>query len=302
MSEMKVVPLGYAAGAAVHGLDLSRPLMVEQKAALQAAWNKHLVLVFPQQTLDASGLIAFTKNFGEVERNDNVPYYRDPDYPEVLLVSNKPRNGKPSETRNTGRNWHSDLSYTDRPAKGSVLICKEKPDIGGDTMFANMYKAYESLSAPLRKFIEDLHAIHDISLIKGFDRRDPDQVAALKRRNPPIAHPVVRVHPETGQKLLFVSDRIRSFVGMTEEESRPILDFLNRHATSPEFVYRHKWSVGDVVMWDNRCTLHIALADFDQTQPRHMMRCSMLGETSGYVVEEPRTDAQSLGSAIAAVS
>lgn len=302
MSDIKVVPLGYAAGAAVQGLDLSRPLAPGQQAALQAAWNEHLVLVFPGQKLDAPGLIAFTRNFGEVERNDNVPYYRDPDYPEVLLVSNKPRDGKPSQTRNTGRNWHSDLSYTTRPAKGSVLMCKEKPDVGGDTMFANMYMAYESLSAPMKKFVEDLQAIHDISLIKGFERRDPEQVAALKRRNPPIVHSVVRVHPETGRKLLFVSERIRSFVGMTDEESRPILDFLNRHATSPEFVYRHKWSVDDVVMWDNRCTLHIALADFDQTQPRHMMRCSILGDVSGAVLDEQEADARSLGSAIAAVS
>ncbi|CFO74567.1 taurine dioxygenase [Bordetella pertussis] len=302
MSDITVRPLGYAAGAAVSGIDLRQALQPEQLARLRAAWHEHLVLVFPGQDLNAPQLIDFTRHFGDVERNDSVPYYRDPDYPEVLLVTNKPRDGKPSQTRNTGRNWHSDLSYTDRPAKGSVLMCKEKPPVGGDTMFANMYQAYESLSAPFKRFVDGLHAVHDISLIKGFARRDPEQTAALKRRNPPIAHPVVRIHPETGRKCLFVSDRVRTFVGMTEEESRPILDFLNRHATSPEFVYRHRWSVNDIVMWDNRCTLHIALPDFDQSKPRHMMRCSMLGEPSGYVIEDAPLDEQAARSAIAAVS
>jgi taurine dioxygenase len=302
MIEIKVTPVGYAAGARITGVDLRKPLGPQEHAAVLAAWHEHLVLVFPGQNLNAPELIAFTAQMGEVERNDNVPYYRDPDYPEVLLVSNKPRDGKPSETRNTGRNWHADLTYTDRPAKGSVLMCKEKPPIGGDTMFANMYMAYETLSPVLRGFVDNLEAVHDITLIKGFERRDPAQIAELKRVNPPIAHPVVRTHPDTGRKLLFVSERIRNFVGMTEEESRPLLDFLNSHATSPEFVYRHQWAVNDVVMWDNRCTLHIALKDFDQSQPRHMMRCSMRGEKSGYVIAQEQSSGASLNSALAAVS
>jgi taurine dioxygenase len=302
MTNITVTQLGYGAGARVTGIDLRQPMSPAQRAAIQAAWHQHLVLVFPEQNLTAPELIAFTSQMGEVERNENVPYYRDPDYPEVLLVSNKPRNGKPSETRNTGRNWHADLTYTDRPAKGSVLMCKEKPAVGGDTMFANMYMAYDTLSPVLRDFIETLEAVHDITLIKGFERRDPDQIAEMKRANPPIAHPVVRIHPETKRKLLFVSERIRNFVGLTEEESRPLLQFLNEHATSPEFVYRHSWSLNDVVMWDNRCTLHIALKDFDQNQARHMMRCSMRGEKSGYVIQPKQEDGASLNNALAAVS
>ena len=302
MTTLNVTPRGFAAGASVTGLDLRKPLSPDDLAGVQAAWHKHLVLVFPDQNLSAPELIAFTAQMGDVERNDNVPYYRDANYPEVLLVSNKPRDGKPSETRNTGRNWHADLTYTDRPAKGSVLMCKEKPAIGGDTMFANMYLAYDTLSPVLRNFVETLEAVHDITLIKGFERRDPAQIAEMKRANPPIAHPVVRTHPETGKKLLFVSERIRNFVGMTEEESRPLLQFLNEHATAPEFVYRHQWALNDVVMWDNRCTLHIALKDFDQREPRHMMRCSMRGEKSGYVIQPDTQDGASLKSALAAVS
>jgi len=302
MTKINVAPRGFAAGASITGLDLRKPLGPDDLAAVSAAWHKHLVLVFPDQNLSAPELIAFTAQLGDVERNDNVPYYRDANYPEVLLVSNKPRDGKPSETRNTGRNWHADLTYTDRPAKGSVLMCKEKPAIGGDTMFANMYMAYDTLSPVLRNFVETLEAVHDITLIKGFERRDPAQITEMKRANPPIAHPVVRTHPDTGKKLLFVSERIRNFVGMTEEESRPLLQFLNEHATAPEFVYRHQWALNDVVMWDNRCTLHIALKDFDQRESRHMMRCSMRGEKSGYVIQPETQDGASLKSALAAVS
>ncbi|MES2187258.1 MAG: TauD/TfdA family dioxygenase [Pseudomonadota bacterium] len=302
MTPIDISPLGYAAGAAVRGLDLRQALTELQVAAVNAAWRKHLVLVFPGQKLTPPQLIAFTAQLGEVERNDSVPYYRHPEFPEVLLVSNKAVNGKPSQTRNTGRNWHSDLSYTDRPAKASVLMCQEKPEVGGDTMFANMYLAYDTLSPKLRGFVDGLEAVHDISLIKGFSKRDPGQVAELKRKNPPIVHPVVRTHPETGRKSLFISERVSHFIGMSEEESKPVLDFLNAHSTAPEFVYRHRWSIDDIVMWDNRCTLHVALADFDQSQPRHMLRCSMLGEKSGYVLEEAPQDAGALKSALVAMS
>lgn len=304
MSRIEIRPLGYAAGAEVRGLDLRQRASDEDIAAIQAAWREHLVLVLPGQALHPQQLIDFSARLGEIERNDSVPYYRHPEHPEVLLVSNKMVNGKPSQTRNTGRNWHSDLSYTDRPAKASVLMCQEKPEVGGDTMFANMYMAYESLSPVMRGFIDKLEAIHDISMIKGFSRRDPAQVAELKRKNPPIAHPVVRVHPETGRRSLFISERVRAFVGMTEEESQPILRFLNERATAPEFVYRHRWSVDDIVMWDNRCTLHVALADFDQSQPRHMLRCSMLGEKSGWIVDDaaPADDAAAVKRELVAMS
>ncbi len=303
MNKLIVKPLAYAAGASVTGIDLREPLTSAELEAVTETWHNHLVLVFPEQVLTPQELINFTSQFGEVEQNDNVPYYRHPEFPQVLLVSNKPVDGKPSQTRNTGRNWHADLTYTDRPAKGSALLCKEKPNVGGDTMFANLYMAYETLSPVIRNFIDGLEAVHDITLIKGFSRRDPAQIAEMRRLNPPIAHPVVRTHPETGKKLLFISERVRNFVGMSEEESQPILDFLNRHATSPEFVFRHRWSVNDLVMWDNRATLHVALADFDQSQSRHMMRCSLLGERSGYVVDSNEDQsAGSLKSALAAVS
>lgn len=299
-----VRPLGFALGAEVTGVDLHRELDAAQIAEIQAAWLRHLVLVFPGQDLTATELIRFSRAFGELDRHDSTPHYRDPAHHEILLVTNRPRDGRPSETRNTGRNWHTDLTYTTHPAKGAALLCKQKPAVGGDTMFANLYLAYETLSPKFRAMIDDLEAIHDVSLIKGLERRDPAKVAELKRLNPPIAHPVVRVHPETGRRSLLAGQRVRGFVGLTEDESAPLLDYLNDHAASPEFTYRHRWTTGDLVMWDNRCTQHVALPDFDQTQIRHMLRCSLLGDRSGRRLDGDGSaeDRESLLQAIAAVS
>jgi taurine dioxygenase len=285
MTDLNITPLGYALGAEVRGLDLRETLDEETISALREAWLKHLVLVFPGQDIAATDHIRFAKCFGEVDKNEATPDYRDPEHPEILLITNKPKDGRPSETRNTGRNWHSDLSYTTRPALGSLLLCKERPEAGGDTMFANMYMAYDGLSDKMREIIEDLWAVHDVSFIKGLSERSPEKVAALKKLNPPVAHPVVRTHPETKRKLLFISERVSHFVGMTQEESAPLLSYLNKHAVQPEFVYRHRWNVHDLVMWENRSTMHLALADFDQRQPRHMMRCSLLGTPCGHVYE-----------------
>lgn len=145
--------------------------------------------------------------------------------------------------------------------------------------------AYETLSPKMRAFLDDLSAVHDVTLVKGIEQRSPDLVAEIKRINPPVAHPVVRVHPETGRRALFVSQRVRHFVGLSEEESAPILSFLTAHAVRHEFVYRHRWTVNDLVMWDNRPTMHIALTDFDQSKPRHMLRCSIQGEPLGQIYQ-----------------
>jgi taurine dioxygenase len=304
MGRITVTPLGFALGAEVTGIDLRQPLDDLARQEILEAWRRHLVLVFPDQDLSPSQHMAFGANFGQLDRNDFQPHYRDAQHPEILLVTNRPTDGKPSETRNTGRNWHTDLTYTIRPAKAAFLVCKEKPPVGGDTMFANLYLAYETLSPKLRGFLDTLEAIHDVSLIKGIEKRDPEKVADLKRRNPPVIHPVVRTHPETGRKSLLVGQRVRGFVDMAEEESAPLLAFLNDHATSSEFVYRHRWRLNDLVMWDNRCTSHVALPDFDQTRIRHMLRCSLIGEEVGrYLEHETSTDKEeALMKAVAAVS
>jgi taurine dioxygenase len=304
MSTITVTPLGFAAGAQVTGVDLRAPLSELQQRQINKAWLEHIVLIFPGQELTPAQQIAFTGRFGTLDQHESqAPTTLHPEHREILVLSNKVVNGKKSGTYNSGRNWHTDLSYTARPAKGAVIQCKEKPPVGGDTMWANLYLALETLSPSIRDLIEGLEAVHDVTLVRGIEQRDPAVVAEMKRRNPAVIHPVVRTHPETGRKSLLVNQRIRRFVGMSDEESQSLLSMLNAHVTSPEFVYRHRWSIGDVVMWDNRCSCHVALGDFDQTRPRVMYRCSLEGEVvSGRVANDAGTDRQSMLQAVAAVS
>jgi taurine dioxygenase len=295
--------LGYALGAEVTGLDLASPLDDATVAEIRELWLENPVLVFPGARLEPQQLVDFSRRFGAVDDNRKLPHYRHPGFDDIMVISNKAVAGKPSETRYNGRNWHSDLTYTDHPATGTLLLCKEKPDVGGDTMFANMYLAYEALSPGMKALLEPLWAVHDITKVEGFERRDPAQVAEMKRLNPPIAHPIVKRHPETGRSSLFLGERVRNILGMTEAESRPLVDFLNGHAVRDGFVYRHRWSEDDLVLWDNRCTMHFAVGDFDQSQPRHMLRCSLLGVKSGrVVVDEASAALPSLEQSVASVS
>lgn len=305
MNSLEITPLGFAAGAQIRGIDLRKPLSEADQRLINAAWLEHIVLVFPEQDLTPEEQIAFSRRFGVLDDHESqAPSTLHPDHREILVLSNKMVGGKKSGTYNSGRNWHTDLSYTSRPAKGAILHCKEKPPVGGDTMWANLYLALETLTPPIRALIETLEAVHDVSMVRGIEQRDPTVVAEMKRRNPPIIHPVVRTHPETGRKSLLVNQRIRRFVGMSDEESQSLLAMLNAHATSPEFVFRHRWSLGDVVMWDNRCSCHVALGDFDQTKPRVMYRCSLEGEVeTGRVADNAASaDRESMLQAVAAVS
>ena len=280
-------PLSAALGVEITGIDIRGELDVATVDAISRAWQEHHVLLFRGMPLSPDEQIAFARRFGELDNHDATPFYRLESHPEILQITNRQVGGKPSETRNTGRNWHSDYSYTGRPAAASMLHCEEKPPVGGDTMFCNMVAAYETLSDRLKVILSELHAVYDFALTAGIGARDPEKVAELRRINPPIAHPAVRTHPESGLKALYVSERVSHFDGMTPEESRPIIDYLCRHATRAENVYRHQWQVGDLLIWDNRTTMHVALADFDETKPRHMLRTTLLGEPSGYVVDAP---------------
>lgn len=280
MPTIEVQPVGYALGAKVTGVDLSRPLAKETVEEIMSAWTKHLVLVFPGQNLDPESLIAFTRHFGELDNYESQPFNRHPEYDEVMLLSNKPVDGKLPAGAYNGQNWHTDLSYTVRPAKATMVYCIQKPHVGGDTMFANMYAAYESLSPKMRAFLDDLEAVNDVSLISA--RRDPAILEAFKRLNPPVVHPAVRHHPESGRRALYVNDRVRTFVGMSDAESKPIIRFLCEHAQQPRFVYRHRWEVRDLVLWDNRCLTHLAVGDYDPAEVRHMIRTSTMGDYIGH--------------------
>jgi taurine dioxygenase len=281
---IKVRPLSYALGAAVTGVDLNKPLDAATRAEIQQAWLAHSVIVFPGQQLSPERQIAFGKLFGELDDHKAVPFYRHPEHDEIYLITNRKIGGKESQTKDTGRLWHSDHSFTTHPTTATMLYCCEIPPVGGNTMFANMYLAYETLSPGLRSVLDKLEAVHSLEHYTSsnpfFRQRDPEQIAKMHKLSPPVAQPVVRTHPETGRKALYISEGQTShFVGMSREESRGLLQYLFDHSVKPEFTYRHAWTVNDLLMWDNRCTMHLALADYSHEHPRHMHRLTVLGTT-----------------------
>ncbi|HEV8519877.1 MAG TPA: TauD/TfdA family dioxygenase [Burkholderiales bacterium] len=278
-------PLSYVLGAEVCDFDVTRDISERDFGELYRAFLEHGILLWRNQKITREQHIEFSRRFGELDKHDALPRDRHPDYPEILMVTNEPKaDGAPSDTKYTGRQWHSDMSFTLVPSLGSLLRSITVPAVGGDTLFANMYTAYDALSDGMKKMIAGLHGIH-LSGTRKIANSETGVARAeeQKRINPPIAQPVVRIHPETGRKALYIGEKVKSFDGMTEDESRPLIDYLCRHATKHEFVYRHQWKANDILLWDNRCTLHCALGDFDENERRHMERTTVLGTPSGYV-------------------
>jgi len=285
---MQIRRLSHALGAEISGIDISKPLDDETFKQINSAFLEHGILLFRGQPLTREQHIAFSRRFGELEL---TPAHRvgnrDPDYPEIVLVTNKPKAADaPNEKRYQGEGWHSDRSFSALPALASLLRAVEIPHIGGNTMFSNCYTAYETLSDGMKKLLAGLHAAHIQEGSRTLDHSTPERLAETQRASR-TAHPVVRVHPETGRKSLFLAYRVKKFVDMTAEESKPLLNFLMEHATWPQLVYRHVWQKDDLMIWDNRCTMHNAVNDYDRSQVRHMERTTVRGTPSGYPYDGP---------------
>jgi taurine dioxygenase len=279
---MEITRLSHALGAQVQDVDLSREVPAADFAAIHRAFLDYGVLRFRGQNVTRERHIAFSRRFGELDDNDRSPD-TDPHYPELTIVTTRPKaDGSASESRYTGQLWHCDLSFSPTPAMGSSLRCVERPDVGGDTMFANMVAAYDALSDGMKKLLEGLRGIH--TRARKFSSMSPERAAFLQRQRP-VAQPAVRVHPETGRKSIYVGEKVKQFVGLTPQESEPILSFLNKHCAKAQFVYRHYWRKHDIVMWDNRCTLHLAVGDVDADAIRHMECTTIKGTPSGYLAE-----------------
>lgn len=278
---MSITKTSPATGAEVGGVDLSLTLDPETVTAIHQALAEHGVLVFRDQQLTPAQHVAVSRQFGSLEIHVSAQALLD-GHPEIYVISNVLENGKPKGKAYAGTYWHSDLSYTPTPTMGSMMYAQQIPAIGGDTMFANMYLAYSTLSLGLRRMLDQLSAIHDIANAEKrfFKDRDPSALRTeeQKKQTPPVEHPAVRTHPVSGRKALFVSPGFTTrFTDMTEEESLPLLEHLFQHATQPAFVYRHRWRVNDVVFWDNRCTIHQAIRDYGE-EPRHMHRTTISGD------------------------
>ncbi|MEE8516655.1 MAG: TauD/TfdA family dioxygenase [Alphaproteobacteria bacterium] len=282
---MTVTPISDALGAEVAGLDLAGEVPDATIAAIRDALAEHLVLVFRDQKLSPPHQIAFTRRFGDPVRRISGDFLH-PEYPDVLVLSNRKVDGKHvgATPVYAGFTWHADLTYAERPSMGSMLHALEVPEAGGDTAFANMYTAYETLPADTRRRIGGLGAIHvrdrrknpRAQLTEEFDR-DADEYYGIPV--PDSVHPMVRTHPETGRKSLFVSPRFAVAIdGMDDAEAQPLLDELYAHQKRPEFIYRHKWLLGDLVFWDNRRTIHLACGGIKPPGIRHLHRTSIAGD------------------------
>ena len=278
---IEIRPVSPALGVEVLGADLSRPDDDEQFHTIHQALLDHNVVVIRDQRIPPADHIAFSRRFGELEHHV-LRQFLLPEHPEILQIGNKRVDGKPVGLEGAGSGWHTDLSYMRIPSLGSLLRAIEIPPTGGDTLYANLYAAYDALSPQMKEHVGGLRARH---AYEDFVRRSrvpsaaarptltPEEAAAV----PSATHPLVRTHPESGRKALYVSPALTVGVeGMDEAKGRAFVRQLSDHATQTAFVYRHQWRANDVVFWDNRCTIHLA-TPFDSRYTRHMHRTTIRG-------------------------
>ena len=272
---LTITPLSPALGAQISGIDLTREISREQRDAVEQALLQHQVLFFREQPLTPQQQANFAARFGDLHIHPVYPNV--PDTPQVLVLDTAVTDVRDNAI------WHTDVTFLPTPALGAVLSAKQLPAYGGDTLWASGIAAYEALSAPLRQLLDGLTATHDFTKSFPLERfgNTPEDLArweAARRSNPPLSHPVIRTHPVSGRKSLFVSDGFTTRINeLGEAESEAILKFLFAHATRPEFTIRWRWQQDDVAFWDNRVTQHYAVDDY-RPQRRVMHRATILGD------------------------
>jgi len=258
---IRVAPVSPHVGAEIGGVDLARPVAADAFAEIRRAFGQYGVVFFRDQDLTPEQHVAFAERFAAIDINRF--FSAVPGYPMIAEVRKEPE-----QTRNIGGGWHTDHSYDQVPALGSMLYAREVPQTGGDTLFASMYAAYDALSDGLKAMLETLSACHSSRHVFGPDGRAHRGDLAGRIGNPELAtqdavHPVVIRHPETGRKALYVNPGFTlRFEGWTEDESRPLLQYLYQHAVRPEFTCRFHWRLGSLALWDNRSTWHFAVNDY----------------------------------------
>ncbi|MGT2511006.1 TauD/TfdA dioxygenase family protein [Cupriavidus basilensis] len=277
----EIRPFDAPLGAEIIGLDLSEPLSAEDFARIHRAHLDYHVVVFRDQRITPEQQIAFSRRFGPLQIHV-LHQFQLAGHPEILIVSNVLKEGKPIGLGDAGHFWHSDLSYKEKPSLGSLLHAQELPAEGGDTLFANMHLAWETLPAHLKIAVEGRNAEHTyLARYAELQQRSPwrpnltpEQIAQVA----PVLQPVVRTHPETGRRALFVSEHFTTRIaGLPEDESRDLLAQLFAHSVKPEHIYRHAWQEHDLVFWDNRSLLHLA-AGCPESLRRVMYRTTIEGD------------------------
>ena len=271
-----VTPYAGALGAVIAGVDLSREQDEAVIAEIRRALVEHQVIFFREQDFTPEQHLAFARRFGTLNQHDQVKGMED--YPDIIEVRQEP-----TDTRNFGGAWHGDVTYLPEPPLGSILCAREVPPVGGDTLWSNLYLAYEDLSPGYREMIDPLTVVHTPALIYGTKSMDWSKDSSMnsaptEAAHYEVEHPLVRTHPESGRKLFYVSGAYTPrFKDQTEEESGPVIDYLMYQATREPFTCRWRWQAGDVAFWDNRATLHYALNDYHGHR-RVMHRVTINGE------------------------
>ena len=259
-SQIEVRPIAGAIGAEIHNVDVSKDLDEDTIANIRRALLDHCVIFFREQKLDAERHRAFTRRFGKIFIHPN--YVGMQSDPEIIVITREP-----GDKRIVGEEWHADTTMVREPPMGAILYAVEVPPYGGDTLFANQYLAYEALSEGMKGMLSRLRAVHSDRKVAGPQANRNAQRSTKVRedadwRETVSAHPVVVTHPETQRKLLYVNaSYTQGFEDMTEEESRPLLDYLLEHGHRPEFTCRFRWETGSIAFWDNRCCKHLAIHD-----------------------------------------
>ena len=265
---LDVRPMTPAIGAEILNIDLGSANICDSIPSIRAALLKYGVIFFRDQELTQEQHIAFARHFGELEVHPATP--KDQPNPEVLRIAHGPK------SRGQENNWHSDVTWREKPSLGSILLAREVPDVGGDTLFANMHLAYERLSEQMKRFCEGLTAVHDISRV--FAKRLNKTPEELHEKYPPMRHPVIRTHPETGVPAVYVNNGFTSHIeGLSKEESVWLLDHLYKTAWDVEIQCRFRWQSGSIAFWDNRVCQHLAVSDYFPAR-RVMERVTIAGD------------------------
>ncbi len=280
ITDLNIVPSGGALGAEITGADLSAPMDDSTFSYIEEAFNKHSVICIRDQNMDEGQFLTFMARFGQIE---GVPLsdFSHPNYPNIFFVSNIWENGRLIGHDDAGSVWHTDMSYSERPPRMSCLHAKEVPFENGiakgDTYFASAAAAYDALPDYEKLMIDKLYAIHDLAgrRAKKKAQKEPKPETELARRRnnqEQVLHPVVRIHPKTARKCLYLtSGECVGIPGMGEEEALDLIERLARHVYQPKFRYTHKWRVGDVLMWDNCAVQHLATFDYKWPIDRRLM-------------------------------
>jgi taurine dioxygenase len=282
---MNIHPSGKALGATIEGIDLAQPLSDGDFKQILRALGEHGVLCFPEQRLATQDFVRFGRLFGELEINV-ANQFHEPDFPEVMVLSNMTEGGKPIGLGDAGQGWHTDMSYSKEVALANVLYAIKVPMRDGrplgDTQFRNMHAAYDDLPAEIKTRLKGRTATHDFAKFWDMMRARPDSRRApltpeQRAKKPPVSQPIFRTHPITGRTVLYCNPGYATRIdGMPEAESAELLRVLFQHQEQKKYFYAHQWAEGDVLMWDNIGTVHNAAADYAPHEPRYMRRLQIM--------------------------